>query len=445
MHLIKSISKNLMSLVTSAVILTGCFPAQKHQNKPNLVLIMADDLGYNDLSCFGSTIIQTPNIDSLAQFGVKFSDFHSNGAVCSPTRAALLTGRYQQRSGIEGVVTAKNHRHTGLDVSEVTFAEELKKSGYGTSIFGKWHVGYDTIFNPVKQGFDEFYGYVSGNIDYFSHIDQMGNYDWWHNTDSIYEPGYSTDLITRHAISFIKENKDKPFCLYVAHEAPHYPYQGRGDKADRTIGGEFPTGGSREDKKNAYKEMVEIMDEGIGKIVQTIRELGLSGKTFIFFCSDNGATRIGSNSPLHGFKGSLWEGGHRVPAIAYWPGHIEPGSRINDPVMSMDLFPTLLSLAGEDVSNDLGLDGTDFSSAFLKNKSLPERTLFWRFKQQKVARKGKWKLLIQKEGEFLFNLEEDIGEANDLSDKYPEVFNKLSEELAEWENDINSGTPLKTK
>ncbi|NQT02271.1 MAG: sulfatase-like hydrolase/transferase [Planctomycetes bacterium] len=195
--------------------------------RPNIILIMADDLGYGDIGCYGSKKIRTPNIDALARGGLRFTDYHSNCPVCSPTRAALLTGRYQQRCGIEGVVTAAKHRHTGMALEEVTFAEVLKRRGYATGIFGKWHVGYNVEFNPAKQGFDEFIGYVSGNVDYHSHIDQAGFEDWWKNLQKVPEEGYCTDLITKHGVDFIERHKDGPFCLYLPHEAPHYPYQGR--------------------------------------------------------------------------------------------------------------------------------------------------------------------------------------------------------------------------
>jgi len=262
---------------------------EKKDVLPNIILIMADDLGYNDLGCYGSESINTPNIDKLASEGVRFTDYHSNGVVCSPTRAALLTGKYQQRAGIEGVVTAKNHRHTGLS-GEVTIADFLSSYQYRTGIIGKWHLGYDTLFSPLNNGFNYFRGYVSGNIDYHSHIDQVGYYDWWLGKDTITEEGYSTDLITDNSVQFIENNLDNPFFLYVAHEAPHYPYQGRKDTADRTVGGKFDVHGSRKDRANAYKEMIEAMDDGIGQIVSCLDKNNLLESTLILFCSDNGSS-----------------------------------------------------------------------------------------------------------------------------------------------------------
>lgn len=202
--------------------------------KPNIIVILTDDMGYGDLACYGNKRTKTPYLDKLAQGGIRFLDFHSNGVVCSPTRAALLTGKYPQSVGISGVITAKSHRHVGLDTSEVLIPEVLKKLDYKTGIIGKWHLGYDTTYSPVKQGFDIFKGYTSGNVDYISHYDQENNFDWWLNTDKSHEKGYTTDLITKHSISFIEQNRNSPFFLYVGHEAPHAPYQVRESAPERT-------------------------------------------------------------------------------------------------------------------------------------------------------------------------------------------------------------------
>ena len=364
-------------------------PAGQSLLKPNIILIMADDLGYSDISCFGSEFIETPVLDKMAAEGIKFTDFHSNGAVCSPTRAALMTGNYQQRAGIEGVIkAAKEFRKGGIASSEKTLAEYFKEAGYVTGAFGKWHLGYKPEYNPTHHGFDEFIGYISGNIDFISHRDQSGIYDWWHNSDTTYENGYVTDLITNHALDFIEKNKDKPFLVYLPHEAPHYPYQGRNDKADRLPGVKFNNHGSRLDKKQAYKEMVEIMDENIGRVMKKLQELKLDKNTIVFFCSDNGATNLGNNGILSGFKGSLWEGGHRVPAIAWYPEKIKAGIFTESTVLSMDILPTLLSVAG--ISNQKKLDGKDFSEVLFSQKQLEERPLFWRFNNQWAVRKGDW-------------------------------------------------------
>ena len=227
---------------------------------------------------------------------------------------------------------------------------------------------YDTIFSPTKNGFDYFKGFVSGNIDYHSHVDQVGQYDWWLNTEIIIEEGYSPDLITNSAIDFISNNKEQPFFLYIAHESPHYPYQGRNDKADRIPGNkDFHTHGSRKDKKNAYKEMIEVMDEGIGDLVEYLDKEKLLENTLLLFISDNGAEGTGSNYPLKGTKGSVWEGGHRVPAIAYWKDHINSGTS-QETVLTMDIFPTLVDLINLTYFNNFIPDGKSFLTVLNNDK-----------------------------------------------------------------------------
>jgi len=425
------------------VLTIGCNTTSKtnEENKvgqPNIIIIMADDLGYNDLGCYSNRIINTPNIDNLAKNGIRFSDFHSNGAVCSPTRAALMTGRYQQKAGIEGVVTAKSHRNTGISTNETTIADFFKTHNYKTGIIGKWHLGYDTIFSPVNNGFDYFKGFVSGNIDYHSHIDQEGYSDWWLNKDTVSEKGYSTDLITKASIKFISENKSQPFFLYIAHEAPHYPYQGRKDPAVRKINGQFNTHGSRVDKENAYREMIEVMDEGIGELIDYLDQQKLLANTFILFFSDNGASNIGSNYPLKGNKGSLWEGGHRVPAIAFWKNEINPGV-VSETILTMDIFPTLVAMTDRHNIEKYDFDGTSFLSLLLSDfddKSFVNRTLFWRFQNKKAVRLNEWKLIIVNDKKYLFNLNEDISERNNLIEKYPAIKDSLSNSLEKWELDI---------
>ncbi|HKJ79995.1 MAG TPA: sulfatase, partial [Prolixibacteraceae bacterium] len=410
--------------------------SQLQENAPNIILIMADDLGYADIGCYGSDFIRTPSLDKMAADGMKFTDFHSNGAVCTPTRAALLTGNYQQRAGLEGVIYVKGEtRKTGMAPSETTIAELFKKAGYATAIMGKWHLGYQPRFNPVHQGFDEFYGYVSGNVDYHSHYDNAGIYDWWHNLDTIREEGYVTDLITEHSINFIRKNKHHPFFLYVPHEAPHVPFQGRSDSAFRFPDRDFSYLGPVTEPFKTYQEMVEVMDEGIGKIMDALKEYELDNNTFVFFCSDNGA-RFGSNKPFRGKKGSLFEGGHRVPAIAWFPGKIKAGSETDLTMMSMDIMPTLLAVAG--INSPSRLDGIDLSGSLFQQEKQNERALFWRYQNQSAVRKGDWKYLRWKENESLFNLREDIGESENLIEKYPDKTGELKQLLLNWEREMNA-------
>ncbi len=435
----------LINPILILLLYTG-YNKEPPPEKPNIVLIMADDLGYGGIGCYGNTTIATPNLDALARQGIRFTDFHSNGAVCSPTRAALLTGNYQQRSGLEGVIYVRGEtRDTGLAPAETTIAELLKDNGYATGIMGKWHLGYHKEFNPVNQGFDEFYGYLSGNIDYHSHYDGAGIYDWWHNLDAIKEEGYVTDLITQHSVDFINQHKDEPFFLYIPHESPHVPFQSRSDSAYRFPGRQFSYHGPVEDTTATYRKMVEAMDEGIGKIMEALEKNRLKEHTLVFFLSDNGAEGFGDNGGLNGDKGGLLEGGHRVPAIAYWKNRISPGLS-SATLMSMDLLPTFLSVS-HTATGDKEFDGMDFSSILFENKdsTLPERPLFWRYNNQKAVREGKWKLLITKTDTLLYNLRQDVKETNNQARENTAVVDDLSAKLTNWEQEVTDGVTMRTR
>jgi len=430
----------------AAVAVPGCDivlkPAaeKKSIKKPNIVLILADDLGYGDIGCYGGRHARTPNIDALARRGMKFTDFHSNGPMCSPTRAALLTGRYQQRAGVETVLGFSKDKSYGMSLAEVTFAEVLKAAGYTTALFGKWHTGHLPEFAPTKQGFDMFRG-LYGGIDYHSHVNRTGCENWWKNEKLASEEGYVTELITRHAQQFIEENKNRPFCLYLPHFAVHFPWQGPKDKADFAVGVDNSSPekkyGSRKDKKAAYKEMIESLDAGVGRIITTVKRAGLERNTLVFFASDNGGHKmVASSGPLSGYKGSLLEGGHRVPAIAYWPGKIKPRSVTHETVMTMDLFPTMAAAAGAKPPPDVKLDGVNLLGLLLEGKKLPQRTLFWRYKKNGVARAGPWKLLIRGKNHHLYNLDDDLGEKNDVAAIFPDKVETLKTEFFAWEKEV---------
>ncbi|MHC4620750.1 MAG: sulfatase-like hydrolase/transferase [Planctomycetota bacterium] len=436
---LKAISLGAMSLAVP-----GCFgvspepPDESATDKPNIVLILADDLGYGDIGCYDSRTARTPNLDALGAGGMKFTDFHSNGPMCSPTRAALLTGRYQQRAGIETVLGYVRDRKIGMAATEVTFADALKSAGYTTAIFGKWHTGHLPEYGPIRQGFDTFRG-LYGGIDYYSHVNRVGRENWWKDEELAPEEGYVTELITAHAERFIERHKDRPFCLYVPHFAVHFPWQGPNDKADFLPGVNNASPqkkyGSRKDRKNAYREMIESLDDSVGRIVDTIRRLGLERKTLVFFTSDNGGHEmVASSGPLAGYKGSLLEGGHRVPAIAYWPGKIRPGAVTNETVMTMDL------------PGGLKLDGVNLLPLLLAQKRLPGRTLFWRHNKAWAVRKGPWKLLMRGKTKTgysfvgLFNLDDDIAEQNDLVESKPGMTAALKADLASWEKEVAAGT-----
>ncbi len=439
-------------LLTTLLFLAFCFGSKSLQAQnlspqedrpPNFVIIMADDLGYGDISPFGGWI-ETPFLNQMADEGMRFTNFYASGPVCSPTRAGLLTGRYQQRAGIPGVVYAapNRNRHHGLQQHELTFAEALKNAGYKTGMFGKWHLGYEPQYNPVHHGFDEYRGYVSGNVDYFAHVDQAGFYDWWAQDQLVNEPGYVTHLINQHAVDFIERNKDHPFVLYLPHEAPHYPYQGPEDEAFRIV--HAPQAKVQMDSSEvmrAYREMVQEMDSGVGAVMQALENLNLKDNTLVFFFSDNGATRSGSNGKLRGHKGSLWEGGIRVPAIAWWNGKITAGATTDQQAISIDVMPTLLGLAGlEKPANKL--DGMDLSDV-LQNDSPPsQRTLFWDYNNQSAIRAGDWKLL-QNRGDApsiqLFNLRDSIYEGVDVAAQFQQRVDEMLNKHLLWKSDVTTG------
>ena len=348
-----------------------------------------------------------------------FTDFHSSGTVCTPTRARLLTGRYQQRAGLEEVILVgfDQNRHWGLQEGETTLPELLRRSGYSTGIAGKWHLGYRAQYNPLLRGFDFFRGFIGGNIDYQAHIDRAGVYDWWNGQETTVEEGYATHLITNHALQFIQENRTRPFFLLVAHAAPHFPYQGPEDPAFRVTGEMVQSDLDFQSSPQTYSEMVEAMDRGVGRILDTLQELDLAENTLVFFFSDNGANRNGSNQPLRGTKAHVWEGGHRVPAVAWWPGRIRVGvcDRL---VSSLDLMPTMLELAGVEAPEDRPLDGVDLRRYLRRGGEGGERNLFWRFRGRTAVRQGPWKLVQGEDdetGPALFDLSQDLGEEVDLA------------------------------
>ncbi len=422
--------------------------------RPNIILIMADDLGYGELSCYGSKKVRTPNIDALAAQGIMFTDFHSNGPVCSPTRAALMTGQYQQRTGVEGVITAASHRKVGLGLDQITLAEELGNLGYTCGIFGKWHLGYAERFNPIHQGFDEFIGFVSGNVDYQSHVDQEGYLDWWKGNKIDNEAGYTTDLITHYGVEFLKQHNPKntgnPLFLYLPHEAPHYPIQARKDAAVRNEGsGNYIRKVPNDSVPIIYTDMIETMDEGIGEILKTLQDLGIEDNTLVIFCSDNGAAgKRGDNGILRASKGSLYEGGHRVPAVIRYPAKISAVDSCHQTVLSMDFYPTLIDFAGGTPLRK-NLDGISLKNLLLHGQQLPERNLYWSFKSQKAMRQGNWKLVsTQKDSRVvneLFNLENDLSEKNDLSTQFPERLNEMLLHVDSWYASVWQGVVTVSK
>jgi arylsulfatase A-like enzyme len=423
-------------------------------SQPNIVFIMVDDLGYGDVGCYGSEYNLTPYIDSLATGGLRLTDYHSNGATCSPTRVALLTGQYQYRYGkrFEIPLNASNKDpDNGLSPEAYTIAEALRDNGYATGMYGKWHLGYKFPFLPSEQGFGDFVGLRSGDGDHFTHINRWGVKDWWHNDTLKMEKGYSVDLITDHSIDFIKKNKENPFFLYVSHLAIHFPWQAPNDPAQRIEGTDYTNDkwGFIPDRKNVrphVKGMIEAVDASVGKIIKTLKELNLEKNTLVILTSDNGGyieyesggfENISSNGPLRGQKGNVYEGGHRVPFIAYWPGKIKGGEVSNETVMTMDMYPSFLKLAKINSVDSKALDGKNVLPILLENKEMPQRTVYWKTTNNRAIRHGNWKLVMPAQQEVeLYNLSNDIGEREDVSSKNLSIVKKMKRLYSKWEKDV---------
>lgn len=415
-------------------------------DKPNIIFILADDLGYGDLGCYGCADTGTPHLDRLAAEGLRFTDFYANAAVCTPTRAAFLTGRYQQRLGLDNALYYQEMGR-GLPADGKTIATALRSVGYATGLTGKWHLGYDHEYRPLQQGFDHFFGLLGGNHHYFEHMDRIGVPDLWLGNEAIKRQGYTTDLITEDAIAFIEKHREKPFFLYLAHAAPHFPWQGPDDR-DKVIKPKHKSW--QQGDRETYNAMVESMDSGIGKVLATLDELGLRDKTLVVFTSDNGGHTYSRNAPLRGSKATIWEGGTRVPCIARWPGVLPAGETTAQVGITMDWTATFRRLAGI-AADPVAEDGIDLLPILTGKEPERERTLFWRRKkgvirksveEGRAVRHGPWKLVEQATGErFLFHLTEDTGETRNLLDEQPGLAAKLTAELDAWERSVDSRSP----
>jgi len=424
------------------VFLLVCFsgvawPASAFAERPpNIVVILADDLGCCDMAMYGGWI-KTPRIEKMAKEGMLFTDFHANSSVCSPTRTAFLTGRYQQRAGIVDVIVGNREPESGIPPSITTLPRVFKDSGYATALFGKWHCGYQDKYNPVHHGFDEFVGFLNGGSDYHRHG------AWRVGLERKDVPGYSTHIITERSVDFIKRNRSNPFFLYVSHAAVHNPYQTVEDTPDKRIKGENPN--RLNDKNRAkYKWMLENLDKGVGRILDTLNELDLARNTLVMFFSDNGAVGMSPKEfrMFRGGKFSHYEGGHRVPAVAWWPGKIKAGAKSDKLVVGFDLFPTFTEIAGLSHKNPNNLDGASFKAHLLEQKDFPNRDMFFGYEPKlgTAMRRGDWKMIVKEDKVQLFNLQSDRQETTDLTTRHPEIARSMRKAIHRFKAEVTPGS-----
>lgn len=436
-----------------AIILCAAWtatPTLAADRKPNILLILADDLGYGELSCQGNPQIPTPNIDSIAKGGVRFTNGYVSGTYCSPTRAGLMTGRYQQRFGHEfNPGPAQNSPGTfGLSLKETTIASRLKAAGYATGMFGKWHLGYRPDFHPLKRGFDEYFGFLGGAHDYLDAAADPHN-PILRGTAPVSEVDYTTDAFAREAVAFIEKHKSEPWFVYLPFNAVHAPLE----STPKYLAQVVKIGDS---KRRTFAAMLVAMDHAVGTVLAKLRQHKLEENTLVFFLSDNGGpTRqtTSSNTPLRGFKAQTWEGGIRVPFAVQWKGRIPAGKVDDRPVIQLDILPTSLAAAGVEVKPEWKLDGVNLLP-YLEGqvKGTPHAALYWRFGQQIAVRKGDWKLVkapvapgapLREEatvattvGAQLYNLAKDIGENENLAEKEPQRVKELAADWSRWNSEL---------
>lgn len=401
-------------------------------SRPNIVLIVADDLGSGELGVQGSKDVPTPNIDSIAQNGVRFTDGYVSCPVCSPTRAGMLTGRYQQRFGHEfnpGPPNAASPSF-GLPLTEKTIADRLKALGYATGMVGKWHLGYRPELHPMKRGFDEFFGFLAGSHPYEAGKNPARDLDSiLRGTEPVKNYGFLTETFATEAAAFIERRKSEPFFLYLPFNAVHGPMQITEKYLARFAA-------IQDEKRRTFAAMLSALDDGVGVVLQKLRELQLEEKTLVIFISDNGGPTeqtTSRNGALRGLKGQVFEGGIRVPFFMQWKGRIQPAVYAQ-PVIALDVFSTILGAAGGATPDDGKLDGVDLLPNVRNEKTTaPHDALYWRFGEQSAVRVDNWKLVRSSEGKtYLFDLSKDVGETTDLSVQFPDKVKELESAYSQW-------------
>jgi arylsulfatase A-like enzyme len=441
--------KARIGLPAIALILCGCLIVPvlaQPARKPNIIVIVADDLGFGDLSIHGSPDLKTPNIDALASSGVRCTNGYVSCPVCAPTRAGIMTGRYQQRFGLEfNPAPGSTAGEPGLPLSEITLAEALKKQGYATGMVGKWHLGGAPGLRPPERGFTDFFGFLEGAHSFVPPSDPAIVNDprpmipfqraIWRNLSPAPEKEYLTDAFTREAVAFVDSHADHPFFLYLTYNAVHSPLQGNPKNLDRVAGIGHP-------RRKLYASMLTSLDDGIGQLMAKLQEKKIDENTLAFFVSDNGGApqpyNTTDNRPFSGKKGELLEGGIHVPYFIRWKGTLPAGSVYEQPVISLDIFPTAVALAGGSLATDRTYDGVNLMPFLTgKDKSSAHETLYWRYGENFALRQGQWKL--HKTGSYpaqLYDLATDIGETKDLSQQSPDLVKKLEAALANWNSQL---------
>ena len=410
--------------------------------QPNFVFILADDLGYADLGCYGGRSDCSPVLDRMAREGLRFTDGYANSSVCSPTRFALMTGRWQHRlrGGADEPISSRSRGSAtlGLPPSHPTLPSLLLDAGYATSLVGKWHLGYPPHFHPLKSGYQEFFGALSGGMDYFTHRDTAGVHDLWDGETEVEQAGYLTDLISARAVEYVMRTRKEPFLLSLHYNAPHWPWETRADEAEaKRIEKIWHTDGG---SVAAYQQMIHHMDEGIGKVLAALPE---PENTLVVFTSDNGGERFSDTWPLMGKKMDLLEGGIRVPYIVRWPARVKPGAVTSQLAITMDWVATFLEAAGARTHPDYPLDGVSLLKVLDDPRAAFARDLFWRMKYrgQRAVRSGDWKYFASDDGEFLFNLARDARERANLAKREPQRLAELRAKYEAWERSIPAMPP----
>ncbi|MBN2316969.1 MAG: sulfatase-like hydrolase/transferase [Sedimentisphaerales bacterium] len=424
--------------------------------KPNIVLMFLDNIGYGDLGCYGNREMKTPRIDRFATQGVRCTDFYIASPSCMPSRGAILTGRHPVRNGLNKQLTGNSHEQIGLPHREALLPQYLAKAGYVSGCFGKWNIGFAPGSRPTDRGFDEYYGNISGNCDYYTYI-YVGRNDLYRNTEPAKAEGYSTYVFADAACDFIERNKDKPFFCYIPFNAAHFPNPKNKPpgtpclwQAPDEAFARYGYSPDTLDERKRYQAVVTALDDGVGRVLDQIDRLNLTKKTIVIVLSDNGAFMLpargmecASNAPLRAGGVTLWEGGIRVPCIVRWPGRIRPGTLCREPLTSMDFMPMALRAAGLSLPSDRVLDGKDPTETLAGKAPSPHKYLYWRWGSKSAGiRMGRYKLLREQQSTNqdwqLFDLQTDIGETANLVSAKPELVEHLKIEYERWEKEAKS-------